>query len=177
MRIVSGKYGGRRLNPPANLPVRPTTDIAKEGLFNILNNIVDFEGLFVLDLFAGTGSISFEFISRGAKEATAIDKDSKCVSFIIKTSQDFKIENLRAYRSDVFSYIKHSMKKYNLIFADPPYDLNSLAEIPDKVFENEILRPDGILIIEHPRNYDFSKHPKFSQHRNYGKVNFSFFTT
>ncbi|HNW88779.1 MAG TPA: 16S rRNA (guanine(966)-N(2))-methyltransferase RsmD [Bacteroidales bacterium] len=175
MRIISGKYGGRRLHPPVNLPVRPTTDMAKESLFNILSNTIDFEGMSVLDLFAGTGSISLEFVSRGCAEVTAVDKDSKCVSFLIKTCEEFKIDNLRAYRSDVFSYIKHSIKKYHIIFADPPYDLKSATELPDKIFEKELLMPDGLLIIEHSRDHDFSKHPKFSQHRNYGKVNFSFF--
>jgi len=175
MRIISGTHGGRRLHPPVNLPVRPTTDLAKESLFNILTNIFDFEGTSVLDLFAGTGSISFEFVSRGSAEVTAIDQDNRCVSFIIKTCEEFKIDNLKAYRSDAFSYIKHSLKKYDLIFADPPYDLESIAEIPEKIFERNLLKPDGLLIIEHSRDHDFSKHPKFSQHRKYGKVNFSFF--
>jgi 16S rRNA (guanine966-N2)-methyltransferase len=175
MRIISGKYGSRRLHPPANLPVRPTTDFAKESLFNILNNIIDFEGLNVLDLFAGTGSISLEFVSRGSSEVTSVDKDSRCISFIIKTCEEFKIDSLKAYRSDVFAFIKHSIKKYDLIFADPPYDLSSINTIPDKIFEKTLLKPGGILIIEHSRDIDFSKHPDFSQHRNYGKVNFSFF--
>ncbi len=175
MRIVSGKYGGRRLHPPSNLPVRPTTDLAKESLFNILNNIISFEGISVLDLFAGTGSISFEFISRGCSDAIAIDMDGRCITFIVKTCQEFNIENMRAYKTDAFSFIKRSSKKFDLVFADPPYDLKAIKDIPDKIFECELLNSGGLLILEHPGNYDFSKHPKFDQHRNYGKVNFSFF--
>jgi len=176
MRIVSGIYGGRRLHPPANLPVRPTTDLAKESLFNILNNMVDFEELSVLELFAGTGSISFEFVSRGCPAVTAVDQDGRCVSFIIKTCQELKIDTLRAYRSEAFFFIKRATGKYNLIFADPPYDLPSLGQLPDKILEKGLLKPQGLLIIEHPRSHDFSKHPAFMQHRVYGKVNFSFFT-
>ncbi|HOY32354.1 MAG TPA: RsmD family RNA methyltransferase [Bacteroidales bacterium] len=175
MRIISGKLGGRKLHPPANLPARPTTDLARESLFNILNNIIDFDGLSVLDLFAGTGSVSFEFVSRGSSDVTAVDQDGRSVSFIIRTCEDFKIDNIRAYRSDVFTFIRHAFKKYDLIFADPPYDLVSVAGLPDKIFQKDLLKPEGILILEHPGHLDFSKHPKFSQHRKYGKVNFSFF--
>ncbi|MCK9612857.1 MAG: 16S rRNA (guanine(966)-N(2))-methyltransferase RsmD [Bacteroidales bacterium] len=176
MRIISGYLGGRKLHPPANLPVRPTTDLAKESLFNVLNNLIDFDNLKILDLFAGTGSISFEFVSRGCSEVTAIDMNHKCVSFIIRTCQELKIENLRAYRNDVFSFINHSNKKFDVIFADPPYDLNNIHSIPDLIFSKNLLFPDGLLIIEHPKNIDFSLHTSFSQHRNYGKVNFSFFS-
>jgi len=149
--------------------------MAKESLFNILNNNVNFEELDVLDLFAGTGSISFEFVSRGCHEVMAVDQDHRCISFISRTVEEFKIDNLKAIRSDVFVFIRHPYKKYNLIFADPPYDLKTLKDIPDRIFEKDLLLPDGILIMEHPKGYDFKVHPKFWQHRNYGKVNFSFF--
>jgi 16S rRNA (guanine966-N2)-methyltransferase len=174
MRIVSGKLGGRKLRPPENLPVRPTTDLAKESLFNILNNLIDFEDLIVLDLFTGTGSISFEFISRGALEVFAVDTNIRCISFIEKTATEFKVDNLHAFQSDVFLFLKHAHKKFDIIFADPPYDLTNIPAVADLVFDKQLLNPEGMLIIEHPREVDFSKHPNFSQKRTYGKVNFSF---
>jgi 16S rRNA (guanine966-N2)-methyltransferase len=174
MRIISGSLGGRKLRPPVNLPVRPTTDLAKESLFNILNNWVDFEELTVLDLFTGTGSISFEFVSRGAIEVFAIDTNNKCIGFIERTALEFKVGNLHAFQSDVFSFLKHTHKKFDIVFADPPYDLKNIPEIAGLVFEKQLLNPGGMLIIEHPREIDFSQHPAFSQKRTYGKVNFSF---
>jgi 16S rRNA (guanine(966)-N(2))-methyltransferase RsmD len=174
MRIISGQLGSRKLRPPANLPVRPTSDLAKESLFNILNNLVDFEELTVLDLFTGTGSIAFEFVSRGAIEVLAIDSNHKCISFIDKTTIEFKVDNLHAIQSDVFTFLKHAHKKFDIIFADPPYDLRNIPAIADLVFVYQLLNPEGMLIIEHPREIDFSQHPAFSQKRTYGKVNFSF---
>jgi 16S rRNA (guanine(966)-N(2))-methyltransferase RsmD len=174
MRIVSGTLGGRKLRPLENLSVRPTTDLAKESLFNILNNLIDFEGLNVLDLFTGTGSIAFEFISRGAEEVIAIDTNKHCISFIDKTAIEFKVGNLHAIQSDAFLFLKHAHKKFDIIFADPPYDLKNTPEIAEIVFEKQLLNPEGMLIIEHPREIDFSKHPSFSQKRSYGQVNFSF---
>lgn len=175
MRIVSGTHKGRQIHPPTNLPVRPTTDFAKESLFNILNNRIDFESTAVLDLFAGTGSISLEFASRGCPSVTSVDLNFKCVEFIKKASDEMKFTTIRAVKANVFGFLGFCKVKYDLIFADPPYDLPNISTIPDLVFEKELLNIEGILIIEHSREIDFSKHPKFTEHRNYGKVNFSFF--
>ena len=175
MRIITGKYRGKQIHPPANLPVRPTTDFAKESLFNILNNLVDFEELRVLDLFAGTGSISYEFFSRGSSLVTAIDRDPHCVAFINKTAGILNAENLEAVREDAFQFLKHPFGRYDLVFADPPYDMEGIDTLPDLVLSCCILYPDGLFILEHSRDHDFSKHPNFSQHRKYGNVNFSFF--
>jgi len=176
VRIISGKYRGRKLLPPSNLPVRPTTDFAKESLFNILNNLIDFESVNVLDLFTGTGSISFEFISRGSPSVTAIDQNPRCIDFIIKTSREFGIDNLRTVRSNVFQILRHPSASFDLIFADPPYDLNNLELIPDLIFNSSILKSDGLFILEHSKNRNFDTHPHFSQKRNYGSVNFTFFS-
>jgi len=175
MRIISGTHKGRQIHPPSNLPVRPTTDFAKESLFNILANRLNYEEMNVLDLFAGTGSISFEFASRGAKEVTSVDMNYKCVEFIRRTATDFGFANLRPVRANVISFLDYCKVKYDLIFADPPYDLNAITTIPDKVMNNGLLNKDGILILEHSRDNDFSKHTLFTEHRIYGKVNFSFF--
>jgi 16S rRNA (guanine966-N2)-methyltransferase len=175
MRIISGKYRSRQIHPPTNLPVRPTTDFAKESLFNILNNLIDFEDLRVLDLFAGTGNISYEFFSRGAKEVTAVEMDRKCVSFIEKTSQMLNAECLNAIQMDVFQYFKHAFGKYDVIFADPPYIMEQIEELPDLVFRTDLLADEGIFILEHSKRYHFADHPFFDQHRKYGNVNFSFF--
>lgn len=175
MRIVSGKYRGRKLMPPANLPVRPTTDYAKESLFNILVNWVDYENLEVLDLFSGTGSIAFEFASRGARSVMAVDANPRCIEFIRKSATEFGMTEIEAVRTNAFVFLKHMKAKYDLIFADPPYDLKDLEKIPDLVLESGLLKPEGLLILEHPASYDWSKHVAFSRHRNYGKVNFTFF--
>jgi 16S rRNA (guanine(966)-N(2))-methyltransferase RsmD len=175
MRIISGTHKGRPIHPPSNLPVRPTTDFAKESLFNILANRLNYEELNVLDLFAGTGSISFEFASRGAKEVTSVDMNYKCVEFIRRNAADFGFANLRPVRANVISFLDYCKVKYDLIFADPPYDLNAITTIPDKVMNNGLLNKEGILILEHSREHDFTKHPLFNEHRIYGKVNFSFF--
>jgi 16S rRNA (guanine(966)-N(2))-methyltransferase RsmD len=175
MRIVAGTLKGRRLNPPANLPVRPTTDMAREGLFNILNNYVDFDECMVMDLFAGTGAMSVEFISRGAREVTAIDINNACTDYIKSEAQRLELRNLRVVRADVFDLLKRANRKFDIVFADPPYALEGLDKLPDLVFERQVLTDDGIFILEHPREYSFEDHPHFWQHRNYGKVNFTFF--
>ncbi|MFZ4521307.1 MAG: 16S rRNA (guanine(966)-N(2))-methyltransferase RsmD [Bacteroidales bacterium] len=175
MRIISGKYRGRRLQPSVNLPVRPTTDFAKEGLFNILNNMIDFEELKVLDLFAGTGSIAFEFLSRGAIEVTAVDSNPRCVDFIKKTAETFGADNIQAVKSNSFVFIKRMVATYDLVFADPPYDLEGIESIPDLLFSSNLLTPEGLLILEHSAAYKFEKYPNFDSHRQYGSVNFSFF--
>lgn len=175
MRIISGSLKGRRLNPPANLPVRPTTDMARESLFNILNNYVDYEETSVLDLFAGTGAVSLEFVSRGAKDVTSIDINAQCTEFIKRSAEQFSVHNMHVVRADVFDLLKRSNRKFDLIFADPPYALEDLPKLPDIVFERELLTSDGIFVLEHPREYSFEEHPHFWQHRNYGKVNFTLF--
>lgn len=176
MRIIGGIHKGRRISPPANLPVRPTTDLAKESLFNILNNLLDFEGLMVMDLFAGTGSISYEFASREAALVKAIDLNYKCVAYIKKTAAGFNMDNIQAVRGDVFRYLHHTPDmQYDVIFADAPFDMKEIIELPDLVFEKKWLKKNGRLIIEHPADADFSGHPFFSQQRRYGRVNFSFF--
>ncbi len=175
MRIISGKYKRRVISPPKNLPVRPTTDMAKESLFNILNNYIDFNNTTVLDLFAGTGNISYEFVSRGCPSVTAIDKDFGCVKYISKIAEDLQMTQLTAVRLDVFRFIMTSKNKYDMIFADPPYQLSNISEISDLVFEYELLNPGGWLIIEHPAEINFAESIYFHEHRKYGRVNFSFF--
>ncbi|MCQ2298960.1 MAG: 16S rRNA (guanine(966)-N(2))-methyltransferase RsmD [Bacteroidales bacterium] len=175
MRIIAGSLRGRRLNPPANLPVRPTTDMARESLFNILNNYVDYEECSVMDLFAGTGAVSLEFVSRGAKEVTSIEINSQGCEYIKQTAQQFGVKNIHVVRADVFDLLKRAYKKFDIVFADPPYACEDLPKLPDLVFEHDILNEDGIFILEHPKEYDFADHPHFWQHRAYGKVNFSFF--
>lgn len=177
MRIISGKFKGRRFTPPADhWPTRPTTDFAKEGLFNILNNILDFEASKVLDLFGGTGSHSYEFVSRGCENVTYVDKFPDAVRFVRKTSQTLGIEpSLRIYQMDVFRYIQHCTEQYDYIFAGPPYGLPTIDTIPDLIFEKNLLLPDGIFVMEHNPNHDFLNHPYLADVRNYGKTIFSFF--
>ncbi len=175
MRIIAGTLKGRRLNPPANLPVRPTTDMARESLFNILNNYVDYEECSVMDLFAGTGAVSIEFISRGVKDVTSIDINNACTEYIKSASKQLNINNIHVVRADVFDLLKRAYKKFDIIFADPPYALQDLPSLPDIVFQSNVLNDDGIFILEHPKEHSFEDHPHFWQHRAYGKVNFTFF--
>lgn len=175
MRIIAGSLRGRRLNPPAGLPVRPTTDMARESLFNILNNYVDYEDCSVMDLFAGTGAVSVEFVSRGARDVTAIDINAACTDFIKAEAQRMAIKNLRVVRADVFELLKRPNRRFDIVFADPPYSLEGLPSLPDLVFAKNVLTDDGIFVLEHPKEFDFSGHPHFWQHRAYGKVNFTFF--
>jgi len=175
LRIISGKYKGRHIELPDNIRARPTTDFAREGLFDILSNRIDFEKVDVLDLFSGTGSISFEFVSRGTKMVHLVEYDRYNISFIRQNIRALKIENIKPLRLDVRDFLKICKHKYNIIFADPPYDLPWLRDIPDMVFESNILTGDGFLIIEHPGNIKFYDHPFFYEHRKYGRVNFTFF--
>ena len=175
MRIIAGTLRGRRLNPPANLPVRPTTDMARESLFNILNNYVDYEECSVLDLFAGTGAVSLEFVSRGVKEVTSIDINNACTEYIKSASRQMNVSNIHVVRADVFDLLKRAYKKFDIVFADPPYALQDLPNLPDIVFQSDVLTEDGIFILEHPKEYSFDTNPHFWQHRAYGKVNFTFF--
>ena len=176
MRIISGTHKGRPIVTPANLPVRPTTDLAKESLFNILNNSFDFEDLEVMDLFSGTGSISFEFASRGAKRIVVVDNNYRCAEFIRKASQGFGFNNIiTVQRANVFSFLKYPQAPFDLIFADPPYEMEDIKGIPDLIFNNKLLKEDGWFVLEHSGDQDFESHPYFLQHRKYGKVNFTIF--
>lgn len=177
MRIISGKFKGRRFHPPADKwPTRPTTDFAKEGLFNILVNHLDFEGLKVLDLFGGTGSHSYEFISRGCKDVTYVDKFGGCLKFVKKTAEKLDIQDfIKIVNSDVFKFIERTTEKYDYIFAGPPYPLPTLDTIPSKIFEHDLLKSGGWLVLEHNPNHRFDDDPHFFQKRNYGKTIFSFF--
>lgn len=175
MRITGGKYRGRIIKPLPGLRARPTTDFARVGLFNILNNRVDYENISVLDLFSGTGSISFEFASRGVGSVHLIEQDSKHMAGIRKIIKEMGFENIKPVHIDVKSYLKICSVKYNIVFADPPYDLAWLREIPDLVILSNIITEDGFFILEHPKNENFNTHKSFFEHRNYGGVNFSFF--
>lgn len=175
MRIIGGTLRGLRLNPPKNLPVRPTTDLAKEALFNILLNQIEFEGIKVLDLFSGTGNISLEFASRGAAEVISVDRSIHCVNYLKDTSRQHKLDQVKVYKEDVFKYLQIETEQYDLVFADPPYDLNKIPEIPKIVFERNILLPGALLIVEHQSMQNISQHPAFVEQRKYGHSSFSFF--
>jgi 16S rRNA (guanine(966)-N(2))-methyltransferase RsmD len=176
MRIISGQYKSRKIVAPKNLPVRPTTDMAKESLFNILNNHYYFDELSVLDLFAGTGNISYEFASRGTKSIICVDQNFNCVKFINQTAQTFKMP-IETVKSDVFKFLEHSNIKADIIFADPPYNfsIDEFGKIPELVFKNTLLLDDGMLIIEHSKHTNLSELPNFSNQKNYGGCVFSFF--
>lgn len=175
MRIIGGKYKGRRITPPSGFKARPTTDFAREGLFNVLSNRVNFEEIIVLDLFSGTGSISYEFASRGAKEVHLVERDMKHIAGIRRIIKDTGIPNIRTIHIDVKAYLKTCSIKYDIVFADPPYELGWLREIPDLVTGSGIMKDEGFFILEHPRDMSFSDNKSFFEHRNYGGVNFSFF--
>ena len=176
MRIISGKLGGRRINPPAHMPhTRPTTDIAKEGLFNILENNLDLSDLECLDLFGGTGSISYELASRGVKSLLVVEKDPEMYAFIQKTIIDLKIENAKVVRQEVFRFIEQCTQKFDLIFAGPPYALAEIDELPRQIFAKEILNIGGWFILEHTPRNDYSKFPYFRTERKYGTTLFSIF--
>ena len=201
MRIISGKYGGRRLSPPKNITARPTTDFAKESLFNLLNNRMDFEEIDMLDLFAGTGGIGLECISRGAREVTAVELAHVQQNWIIACCKQLGIRNLSVIRGDVFKFLSSCRAKYDLIFADPPYALAELPALPDMILKtppegfygqppavpssnalhpsreetDSILKPGGWLVIEHGKDTDFTSHPRHVETRTYGSVHFSFF--
>ena len=175
MRIISGKYRGRTIVPPRNLRARPTTDFAKENLFNVLTNLVDFEECDILDLFSGTGSISYEFASRDARSVTSVEVNSVHHNFIRQTAKELKFENFYAVKANAFLYLKSCSKKFDIIFSDAPYDLEGSEEVIALVFEKNLLREDGFLIFEHSKDKNFSEHPNFWQSRSYGSVQFSFF--
>src|SRR5690606_23080253 len=176
MRIISGKYKGRRITAPKNLPIRPTTDMAKEALFNILNNHYHFDELKVLDLFSGSGSISYEFASRGSEDIISVDTDFGCIKFIKQTSDTFDF-GINAIKSDVFSFLEKNKSEYDIIFADPPYNFTQeqFEKIPKLIFENELLAEDGMLIIEHSPHTNLEEIEYFSHSKKYGSSVFSFF--
>lgn len=176
MRIISGSLKGRKIIAPKNLPVRPTTDFAKEAIFNILRNYVEIDELVVLDLFSGTGNISLEFLSRGAKSCLSVDQNTACIRFIQKISKEFKLNNHRIIRDDVFKFIRKGFGQYDLIFADPPYDLNKLADLPDLILEKKLLKENGLLVLEHGREHSFEEHEHLLFTRKYGNVNFTLFS-
>ena len=176
MRIISGLYKGRRITAPKKLPVRPTTDMAKESLFNILNNHFYFDDISVLDLFSGTGNISYEFASRGTTQITAVDGHYPCIKFINETAQAFEM-NISAIKSDVFKFLEKTQQQHTIIFADPPYDfpLEEFAKIPALVFQNELLEDNGLLIVEHSKHTDLSELSHYTYSKSYGGNMFSFF--
>lgn len=163
------------MTPPKNITARPTTDFAKESLFNLLNNRMDFEGVDMLDLFAGTGGIGLEFVSRGARDVTAVEMAHTQQNFIISTCKQLGISNLRVVRGDVFRFINACHVQYDFIYADPPYALAKLPTLPDLIFEHELLKTNGLFVLEHSKTNDFSTHPHFVEQRTYGSVNFTFF--
>ncbi len=176
MRIISGTLGGRRIQPPANMPhTRPTTDIAREGLFNILQNNIELEGIRTLDLFGGTGCISYELASRGASTLTVVEKDPKMFAFIQKTATELKLPNLKVVRMDVFKFMDQCSERFDLIFAGPPYALGEIDLLPDRVFEKKLLQPKGWFILEHTPRNSYKDHPWFKAERNYGTTLFSIF--
>ncbi|MCB0777706.1 MAG: RsmD family RNA methyltransferase [Chitinophagaceae bacterium] len=177
MRIISGTHGGRRINPPAKMPyTRPTTDIAKEGLFNILQHKIDFDELKSLDLFGGTGSISYELASRGVTDLTVVEKDSAMHSFIKKTSEGLGLQNFKVIKSDVFRFIEQCNEQFDFIFAGPPYALAEIDELPVLIFKKDLLRKSGYFILEHTPRNNYKNFPFFDSERNYGTTVFSFFT-
>lgn len=175
MRIISGKFRSRRVTAPANLPVRPTTDMAKESLFNYLNMRVEFEGIEAMDLFAGTGNITFELISRGAASVIAVDKHVGCVKFIAQYADQLVPKVAKVYNTDALIAIERSRDRFDLIFADPPYDYDKYGDLVEGILTKPLLKDGGILVIEHPGNIDFTAIPGFIETRHYGKVHFSFF--
>ncbi|MBB3186412.1 16S rRNA (guanine(966)-N(2))-methyltransferase RsmD [Microbacter margulisiae] len=177
MRIISGAFKGRKFTPPTNITARPTTDFAKESLFNVLNNRFEWESISALDLFAGTGSISYELVSRGVPNVTAVEMSERHLTFIHHVIQELNMKSaLYPVRMDVFRYVKSARHaQFDIIFADPPYAMNELPALPDLIFQNNILKEGGLFILEHSRKNHFESHPNFMEERSYGNVHFSFF--
>lgn len=176
MRIIGGEMGGRRIHPPAKMPnTRPTTDVAKEGLFNIIQNNLELDGMKTLDLFGGTGSISYELASRGVADLTIVEKDPIMFEFIKKTSTDLKIENVKVIKMEVFKFIDNCADQFDFIFAGPPYALNTIDEIPKKIVEKQLIKPNGWFVLEHTPRNNYEGYPLFVTSRNYGTTIFSIF--
>ncbi len=175
MRIIGGIHGGRKFHPPTKMPARPTTDIAKEGLFNILQNSLDFSQLKTLDIFGGTGSISYELASRGCTDLTLVEQDSNLMSFIKKNVDTLQFENFKTFKMDVFRYLDHCTESYDFIFAGPPYALKNIDDIPKIIFEKKLLNPGGWFVLEHTPRNNYEQAPFFKRCKNYGTTLFSFF--
>jgi 16S rRNA (guanine966-N2)-methyltransferase len=175
LRIISGKYRSKTIHPPRNFKARPTTDFAKAGLFNILNNFVDFESISMLDLFSGTGSIAFEFASRGCIQVDVVEREPIHAGFIRKTAKDLGFPGFRIIQSDAYVFIKHASNSYDIVFCDPPYDLEGIEELPAKILDAGLVKADGLFIFEHSGKQLFAQNPCFKEMRNYGNVHFSFF--
>ena len=175
MRIIRGKFGRRRFDVPTNITARPTTDFARENIFNVLENFVDFDGADALDLFAGTGAISFEFLSRECAHVTAVEKAATQQRFIAKVAAELGVDNFTLVRGDVLRFIDSASRSYDIIFADPPYDMPGFAEIPGRILSSRLVAPGTVVVIEHNKSHDFSALPGFREHRAYGSVNFSVF--
>ena len=176
MRIIGGKYKGRIISAPKNFKARPTTDRARESLFNILNNRIDFEEIMVLDLFSGTGSIGFEFASRGARSVEMIELNFKHIEHLKKSVKELSMNNVKVRRADFFQYIKRNTSPFDIIFADPPFDMDDFEKVPELILQSKFLKKDGVFILEHPKSFNFSSLEGFTEQRNYGGVNFSFFS-
>ena len=181
MRIITGIYKGRHFEIPRSFKARPTTDFAKENIFNVLTGYIDFDGAEALDLFSGTGSISLELLSRGCSRVVSVEADrdhhrfiQECVKKLTANNQP-PMPNVLCIRGDVFRFLKSCRQQFDFIFADPPYALKELPQIPDIVLERQVLKPDGIFVFEHGKDHDFSSHPHFVEHRQYGSVNFTLF--
>lgn len=175
MRIISGKYRSRRIQVPSNLKARPTTDFAKEGLFNVLNNLVDWEETTALDLFSGTGSIAFELISRGSPHVVSVEQSPNHFDFICRAQEKLEAIELFPIKADVFKYLSSVKQRFDLVFADPPYDLREANKVPGIVIDQKLVKEGGLFIMEHSKNHDFSLLPHFKETRKYGNVHFSFF--
>lgn len=175
MRIITGKYKGRHFDIPRTFKARPTTDFAKENIFNVMNGYIDFDAAEALDLFAGTGSISLELLSRGCQSVVSVEADRDHAHFISQCMKKLGAENHVLIRGDVFRFVKSCRRQFDFIFADPPYQLPNLPEVPDLIFAGNLLKEGGILVFEHGKRNDFSQHEHFVEHRSYGSVNFSIF--
>lgn len=175
MRIIRGKYGRRRFSVPTNISARPTTDFARENIFNVIDNLIDLEGCDALDLFAGTGAISFEFLSRECKSVTAVEKAATQFRFIKGVAQQLNVNNFNLIKGDVLKFVNTCDRKFDIIFADPPYDLPNFGEIPGLILGSGMLKEGTLVIVEHSKSYNFSSLPHFMEHRAYGSVNFSIF--
>jgi len=178
MRIITGKYKGRHFDIPRSFKARPTTDFAKENIFNVLMGYIDFDGATALDLFSGTGSITLELLSRGCSSVTSIEQDRDHHRFIQQCIAKLQGEaNVQCIRGDVFRFVKSCRQQFDFIFADPPYALKELPQIPDLIFSKQLLKDGGVFVFEHGKDHDFSNHPHFAEHRSYGSVNFTIFNS
>lgn len=175
MRIISGFLKGRKIEPPKNFTARPTTDFAREGLFNLLFNRKELQGAKVLDLFAGSGTVGFEFVSRGAAEVVSVDSDMNVVKFIRQKAEELNTPQIKPFRFDALQYISRAGGTFDIVFCDPPFERENLTEIPDAVFAHKLLKEDGLLVLEHEDKWSFDTHPHYLEDRTYGRVKFTFF--